>query len=82
MVELDIRVRELKDPVLLNVMGKVPRHLFVDAAYRDRVYEDHPLPIGEGQTISQPYVVALMAVSKASPAFGSMISMSSFLPNR
>jgi protein-L-isoaspartate(D-aspartate) O-methyltransferase len=60
MVELDIRGRELRNPVVLNVMGKVPRHLFVDASYRDRAYEDHPLPIGEGQTISQPYVVALM----------------------
>ena len=60
MVELDIRDRGMKDPVVLNVMGQVPRHLFVDAPYRDRAYEDHPLPIGEGQTISQPYVVALM----------------------
>ena len=60
MVELDIRDRGMKDAVVLDVMGKVPRHLFVDAPYRDRAYEDHPLPIGEGQTISQPYVVALM----------------------
>ena len=60
MVELDIRDRGMKDPVVLGVMGQVPRHLFVDAPYRDRAYEDHPLPIGEGQTISQPYVVALM----------------------
>ncbi len=60
MVEQDIRERGVKDPVVLGVMGKVPRHLFVDAPYRDRAYGDHPLPIGEGQTISQPYVVALM----------------------
>src|SRR3990170_8374567 len=60
MVEQDIRGRGVKDPVVLGVMGKVPRHLFVDASYRDRAYGDHPLPIGEGQTISQPYVVALM----------------------
>ena len=60
MVERDIRGRELKDPLVLKVMGKVPRHLFVDASYRARAYEDHPLPIGDGQTISQPYVVALM----------------------
>ncbi len=60
MVEQDIRERGIKDPVVLNVMGKVPRHLFVDASYRSRAYGDHPLPIGEGQTISQPYVVALM----------------------
>jgi protein-L-isoaspartate(D-aspartate) O-methyltransferase len=60
MVEQDIRGRGVKDPVVLGVMGKVPRHLFVDPTYRDRAYGDHPLPIGEGQTISQPYVVALM----------------------
>ena len=60
MVEQDIKSRGVTDPVVLCVMGKVPRHLFVDAAYRDRAYEDHPLPIGEDQTISQPYVVALM----------------------
>jgi len=60
MVEQDIKARGVTDPVVLGVMGKVPRHLFVDASNRDRAYEDHPLPIGEGQTISQPYVVALM----------------------
>ncbi len=60
MVERDIRGRGIKDAIVLGVMSKVPRHLFVDAVYRDRAYEDHPLPIGEGQTISQPYVVALM----------------------
>jgi protein-L-isoaspartate(D-aspartate) O-methyltransferase len=60
MVERDIRDRGLKDPVVLKVMGKVPRHLFVDESLRSRAYGDHPLPIGEGQTISQPYVVALM----------------------
>jgi len=60
MVLWDLRGRGIKDPGVLSVMGKVPRHLFVDAAYRDQAYGDHPLPIGEGQTISQPYVVALM----------------------
>jgi protein-L-isoaspartate(D-aspartate) O-methyltransferase len=60
MVELDIRGRDVREPQVLNVMNKVPRHLFVEPAYRDQAYEDHPLPIGEGQTISQPYVVALM----------------------
>ncbi len=60
MVEQDIRDRGVRDPVVLEVMGKVPRHLFVDSSYRSRAYDDHPLPIGEGQTISQPYVVALM----------------------
>jgi protein-L-isoaspartate(D-aspartate) O-methyltransferase len=41
-------------------MGRIPRHLFVSPAYRDQAYEDYPLPIGEQQTISQPYIVALM----------------------
>jgi len=60
MVEQDIRNRGLKDPTVLTVMGKVPRHLFVDESLRSRAYGDFPLPIGDGQTISQPYVVALM----------------------
>ncbi len=60
MVAEDIRDRGVRDPVVLNAMAKVPRHLFVDPSYWNRAYGDHPLPIGEGQTISQPYVVALM----------------------
>jgi protein-L-isoaspartate(D-aspartate) O-methyltransferase len=60
MIEQDIKGRGVKDAMVLEVMGAVPRHLFVDVSNRDRAYEDHPLPIGEGQTISQPYVVALM----------------------
>lgn len=50
----------ISDPKVLAAMGKVPRHLFVEPALQDRAYSDHPLPIGEGQTISQPYMVALM----------------------
>src|SRR3989344_69093 len=60
MVEKDIKARGISDAKVLQAMGKVPRHLLVDEYIRDRVYEDYPLPIGEGQTISQPYVVALM----------------------
>jgi protein-L-isoaspartate(D-aspartate) O-methyltransferase len=60
MVRQDIRGRDVRDPQVLSAMSRVPRHLFVEPAYRDHAYEDHPLPIGEGQTISQPYVVALM----------------------
>ena len=60
MVEFQIKARGVKDPVVLRVMGTVPRHLFVADSYQDKAYDDHPLPIGEGQTISQPYVVALM----------------------
>lgn len=60
MVERDIKARGIKDSRVLAAMLKVNRHLFVNAAQWDRAYNDHPLPIGEGQTISQPYVVALM----------------------
>jgi protein-L-isoaspartate(D-aspartate) O-methyltransferase len=60
MVEKDIKGRGVKDRKVLDTMLKVPRHLFVDEASRNKAYADHPLPIGEGQTISQPYVVALM----------------------
>ncbi|KAF0216014.1 MAG: protein-L-isoaspartate(D-aspartate) [Geobacteraceae bacterium] len=60
MVKHDIKGRGIRDKRVLEVMGNVPRHLFVDASQRDEAYADHPLPIGEGQTISQPYVVALM----------------------
>ena len=60
MVRDQIEARGIKDKRLLNVMRKIPRHLFVDEALRDQAYNDYPLPIGEGQTISQPYIVALM----------------------
>lgn len=50
----------IRDPRVLAAMGKVPRHRFVAPALQDRAYGDHPLPIGEGQTISQPYMVAVM----------------------
>jgi protein-L-isoaspartate(D-aspartate) O-methyltransferase len=60
MVERDLQGRGIKDPKVLEAMGKIPRQLFVEESLRDQAYADHPLPIGEGQTISQPYVVALM----------------------
>jgi protein-L-isoaspartate(D-aspartate) O-methyltransferase len=60
MVERQLAARDITDPRVLGAMAAVPRHLFVEAALRSRAYDDHPLPIGEGQTISQPYVVALM----------------------
>jgi protein-L-isoaspartate(D-aspartate) O-methyltransferase len=60
MVEKDLKARGIKDPKVLEAMGKIPRQLFVEESLRDQAYADHPLPIGEGQTISQPYVVALM----------------------
>ncbi len=60
MVRGQIIGRGIKDKRVLDAMSKIPRHLFVDESLRDKAYGDHPLPIGEGQTISQPYVVALM----------------------
>jgi protein-L-isoaspartate(D-aspartate) O-methyltransferase len=63
MVEQDIKGRGVKDRKVLDTMMKVPRHLFVDESSRSMAYADHPLPIGEGQTISQPYVVALMTAA-------------------
>jgi protein-L-isoaspartate(D-aspartate) O-methyltransferase len=60
MVAADIKGRGIADRKVLEVMAAVPRHLFVEEGQRDAAYADHPLPIGEGQTISQPYVVALM----------------------
>jgi protein-L-isoaspartate(D-aspartate) O-methyltransferase len=52
--------RGIRDQRVLDVMAKVPRHLFVEEALLGEAYNDHPLPIGHGQTISQPYIVALM----------------------
>jgi len=60
MVERDLKGRDIKDPKVLEIMGRVPRHFFVEPSLKSRAYADHPLPIGEGQTISQPYIVALM----------------------
>jgi protein-L-isoaspartate(D-aspartate) O-methyltransferase len=60
MVAHDIKGRGIGDRRVLAAMGTVPRHLLVEERYRSDAYADHPLPIGEGQTISQPYVVALM----------------------
>lgn len=60
MVETQIVARGVTDRRVINAMLKVPRHLFVDEALWPEAYEDHPLPIGEKQTISQPYIVALM----------------------
>jgi protein-L-isoaspartate(D-aspartate) O-methyltransferase len=60
MVEEQLAARGIADPRVLDALRRVPRHLFVDEAWRDQAYGDHPLPIGEGQTISQPYIVARM----------------------
>jgi protein-L-isoaspartate(D-aspartate) O-methyltransferase len=60
MVETQIRARGVTDSRVLAAMGKVPRHRFIPKHLWDQAYSDYPLPIGEDQTISQPYIVALM----------------------
>ena len=60
MVEEQLISRGVKDPRVIAAMKKIPRHLFVEEALQNQAYTDHPLPIGEKQTISQPYIVALM----------------------
>jgi len=61
MVDSQIVARDVSNPLVLEAMRTVPRHEFVPADYLDQAYEDHPLPIGQGQTISQPYIVAWMS---------------------
>jgi protein-L-isoaspartate(D-aspartate) O-methyltransferase len=60
MVQEQLRPRDITSARVLDVMGRVPRHLFVPEAQRPAAYADHPLPIGYEQTISQPYIVAFM----------------------
>ena len=61
MVHLQIEARGVKRPEVIAAMRSVPRHMFVPDSVRSEAYSDHPLPIGEDQTISQPYIVALMS---------------------
>lgn len=65
MVDTQIRVRGVSDPRVLKAMEKIPRHLFVDEGLIDQAYNDNPLPIERRQTISQPYMVALMSEAMA-----------------
>ncbi|HVP42068.1 MAG TPA: protein-L-isoaspartate(D-aspartate) O-methyltransferase [Terriglobales bacterium] len=65
MVATQICERGVRDPRVLDAMRRVPRHLFVPRGHERDAYEDHPIPIGEGQTISQPYVVAAMTEALA-----------------
>ena len=60
MVEQQIKRRGVNDPKVLDAFMKVPRHIFVPHEYKNRAYDDTPLPIGYDQTISQPYIVAYM----------------------
>lgn len=63
MVEEQILRRGIRDPRVIDAMGRIHRHLFVIPEHQAEAYEDRPLPIGEGQTISQPYMVAIMTQS-------------------
>jgi protein-L-isoaspartate(D-aspartate) O-methyltransferase len=63
MVETQIQARGIVDSRVLQAMKTIPRHLFVDEALMDQAYQDSPLPIGQNQTISQPYIVALMTAA-------------------
>jgi protein-L-isoaspartate(D-aspartate) O-methyltransferase len=63
MVSRQIQARGISSPPVLAAMSKVARHAFVPPKLKSQAYSDHPLPIGEGQTISQPYIVALMTES-------------------
>jgi protein-L-isoaspartate(D-aspartate) O-methyltransferase len=60
MIKHQIISRGIKDKKVIDALKKVPRHIFVDDLYKNSAYDDRPLPIGYGQTISQPYIVALM----------------------
>jgi protein-L-isoaspartate(D-aspartate) O-methyltransferase len=60
MVDSQLRARGISNQHVLDAMLRVPRHEFVPGPYRSQAYEDHPLPIGDSQTISQPYIVAVM----------------------
>jgi protein-L-isoaspartate(D-aspartate) O-methyltransferase len=60
MVQTQLVARGIRDQRVLSAMARVPRHEFVSERYREQAYGDHPIPIAEGQTVSQPYIVALM----------------------
>ena len=66
MVETQLRKRGIRDERLLQAMQRIPRHEFVSQEYKSQAYDDHPIPIGENQTISQPFIIAL-ALQALSP---------------
>jgi len=68
MVATQLAARGVRDPRVLDAMREVPRHVFIPGTARREAYEDRPLPIGEGQTISQPYMVAVMTEALAPQA--------------
>ena len=75
MVKEQLIKRGITDERVLKVIGSVPRHLFVDEAFWPRAYGDHPLPIGHDQTISQPYIVALMTQELDLPKKGKVLEI-------
>jgi protein-L-isoaspartate(D-aspartate) O-methyltransferase len=75
MVASQLRDRGIRDERVLQAMATVPRHEFVPPEVRDQAYEDHPLPIGEGQTISQPYIVAFMIEALAAEASDTVLEI-------
>jgi protein-L-isoaspartate(D-aspartate) O-methyltransferase len=77
MVKNQIEARGITDPNVLSAMRTVPRHMFVSEAFADQAYDDHPLPIGEQQTISQPYIVAEMTQALALTAEDRVLELGS-----
>src|ERR1700723_4423986 len=75
MVDSQLRARGIRDERVLAAMSRVPRQEFVSAKYHDQVYEDHPIPIGEGQTLSQPYIVAIMLEALALDAWNTVLEI-------
>ncbi|MGQ4809753.1 Protein-L-isoaspartate O-methyltransferase [Candidatus Entotheonellaceae bacterium PAL068K] len=75
MVKVQLQGRDIRDPRVLQAMGEVPRHLFVAPEWRQQAYSDRPLPISEGQTISQPYMVACMVQSLQLPNHATVLEI-------
>jgi len=75
MVREQIETRSVRDQRVLEAMRSVPRHLFVPEAYRSEAYGDHPVPIGYGQTISQPFIVAYMTALLNVPPDGKVLEV-------
>jgi protein-L-isoaspartate(D-aspartate) O-methyltransferase len=75
MVESQLLARGIRDQRVLAAMAKVPRHEFVAEDYREQAYEDHPIPIDEGQTLSQPYIVAIMLQAAALEASNKVLEI-------
>jgi protein-L-isoaspartate(D-aspartate) O-methyltransferase len=77
MVEYQIAARGISDPRILAAMEEIPRHLFIPPPYDRAAYDDNPVPIGNGQTISQPYIVAVMTALLTPKATDNMLEIGS-----